>query len=173
LHTKQNNLTRYSAFANTEGGLILLGVEETETHQLTAVGVKDSHKLISDFWNTIQMLDSGRVAEKMSDKKSKVYPDTPEQGPDTLRLYPDTSEQGLDTFKQGPDTSEIKLSDKQKEVINFCSIPRSSKEILEHIGLSYHSKNRATYIISLVNAGYLKRTNPNTTDAYNQKYKRG
>jgi predicted HTH transcriptional regulator len=120
----------------------------------------------------LKMLDSGRVAEKMSDKKSKVYPDTSEQGPDTLGLYPDTSEQGLDTFKQGPDTPGIKLSDKQKEVINFCSIPRSSKEILEHIGLSYHSKNRATYIISLVNAGYLKRTNPNTTDAYNQKYKR-
>ena len=43
----------YSAFANTEGGVILLGVEETINHNLIARGVNDSHKLICDFWNII------------------------------------------------------------------------------------------------------------------------
>jgi predicted HTH transcriptional regulator len=43
----------YSAFANTDGGLILLGVVEMDDHTLTACGVEDPHHLISDFWNTI------------------------------------------------------------------------------------------------------------------------
>ncbi len=43
----------YSAFANTDGGIILLGVDERDDHSLTVVGVSDSHKLMSDFWNTV------------------------------------------------------------------------------------------------------------------------
>ena len=41
----------YSSFANTEGGIILLGVEEQADHRLTVVGVEDAHKIIADFWN--------------------------------------------------------------------------------------------------------------------------
>lgn len=43
----------YSSFANTDGGVVLLGVEESSDHTLRAVGVDDSHKIVSDFWNTI------------------------------------------------------------------------------------------------------------------------
>lgn len=43
----------YSAFANTDGGVILLGVKEKEDHSLDIIGVDDTEKLISDFWNTI------------------------------------------------------------------------------------------------------------------------
>jgi predicted HTH transcriptional regulator len=41
----------YSAFANTDGGVILLGVEETPDKTLHTVGVANPEKLISDFWN--------------------------------------------------------------------------------------------------------------------------
>ena len=44
----------YSSFANTFGGVILLGVEENkETHELIPKGVNDAHQMISDFWNTM------------------------------------------------------------------------------------------------------------------------
>jgi len=48
----------YSAFANTIGGLILLGVEEHKNETDVAkryeiVGVKDAQKILADFWNTI------------------------------------------------------------------------------------------------------------------------
>lgn len=48
----------YSAFANTIGGLILLGVEEHRKETDLAkryeiVGVKDAQKILADFWNTI------------------------------------------------------------------------------------------------------------------------
>lgn len=41
----------YSAFANTSGGVILLGVTEDLDGSLRAVGVKDAAKLLDDFWN--------------------------------------------------------------------------------------------------------------------------
>ena len=43
----------YSAFANTDGGIILLGVDEKEDHTLAATGVEDVHKMKTDFWNII------------------------------------------------------------------------------------------------------------------------
>jgi predicted HTH transcriptional regulator len=49
----------YSAFANTNGGVILLGVEENEDKTLNIVGLKNPEKLIADFWNTIN--DSNKV----------------------------------------------------------------------------------------------------------------
>ena len=48
----------YSAFANTVGGLVLLGVEENRKEKdvakrFTFTGVKNPGKIISDLWNTI------------------------------------------------------------------------------------------------------------------------
>lgn len=43
----------YSSFANTDGGVILLGVEEAEDMSLRAVGLKDIYKIEKDFWNQI------------------------------------------------------------------------------------------------------------------------
>ena len=43
----------YSAFANTDGGIILLGVDEKEDYKLVATGVEDVHKMKADFWNVI------------------------------------------------------------------------------------------------------------------------
>jgi len=48
----------YSSFANTDGGTILLGVQEDKSaidpaKRFLVIGVTDQEKLISDFWNTI------------------------------------------------------------------------------------------------------------------------
>ena len=70
------------------------------------------------------------------------------------------------------DTKRPKITNKQRDIVNFCSVPRSSKEILERVGVTNHSKNRQTYIMSLVEAGYLEMTNPEHPNASNQKYRR-
>ncbi|MCF0208029.1 MAG: putative DNA binding domain-containing protein [Bacteroidaceae bacterium] len=43
----------YSSFANTDGGTIILGVEEKDEHRLVVTGIKDEHKMIADFWNMV------------------------------------------------------------------------------------------------------------------------
>lgn len=43
----------YSAFANTHGGIILLGVEELPDKSLQAVDLPDPERLIKEFWDTI------------------------------------------------------------------------------------------------------------------------
>ena len=43
----------YSAFANAEGGIILLGVEELPDKSLHALNILDPHWLIEDFWRII------------------------------------------------------------------------------------------------------------------------
>jgi len=43
----------YSTFANTDGGVILLGVEEKDNKTLNAIGLANPEKLQTEFWNTI------------------------------------------------------------------------------------------------------------------------
>ena len=104
---------------------------------------------------------------------SKGIPDTFKENPDTihdtLKGIPDTFEKNPDTIH---DTQRIKLTNKQKDIISFCTIPRSSREILERVGVSYHSKNIQTYITSLVNANYLEMTIPDKPFDKNQKYRK-
>lgn len=43
----------YSAFANAQGGLILLGVIETEDKSFASVELSDPDQLAADFWNML------------------------------------------------------------------------------------------------------------------------
>ncbi len=72
----------------------------------------------------------------------------------------------LDTYSD----STQELSERQKEVLAYCMIPRSSRDILEHIGLANHTKNRDKFIINLVDKGLLNRTVPESPKSPLQKY---
>ena len=43
----------YSAFANSNGGLILLGVEELPDHTLRVQGLLEPHELAEEFWTLV------------------------------------------------------------------------------------------------------------------------
>ena len=87
---------------------------------------------------------------------------------DTVLANPDTDlDTDLDTSPQ-----RRKLTNKEKDIIQFCSVPRSAKEILNRVGVSSHTKNREKYVTSLVEAGYLEMTNPDNPNASNQKYRK-
>lgn len=70
------------------------------------------------------------------------------------------------------DPVRLKLSKKQQDIRNFCSVPRSRKEILERAGVSAHFDNRKKYIYDLVEAGVLEPTIPEKPNNPNQKYRR-
>ena len=85
----------YSSFANTEGGVILLGVVENEDHSLSIKGVSDAHKLMSDFWNTINnrqkvslnILTNNMVFSKKIDGKDVVVIEVPRAERTTRPIY--------------------------------------------------------------------------------------
>ena len=80
--------------------------------------------------------------------------------------------QDSDTRLRHSDTKKVSLSNKQRDIVNFCSVPRTTAEIMERLGLSNQTKNRERYITSHVAAGYLQMTNPENPTASNQKYKK-
>lgn len=68
----------YSAFANSKGGIIILGIkEDKETKLCTLEGIENSNNILKDFWNTINnkekvsnnILDDDDI--KMSDIENK------------------------------------------------------------------------------------------------------
>ena len=83
-----------------------------------------------------------------------------------------TFDDDLGTRLRHSDTPKVSLSNKQRDIVNFCSVPRTTTEIMERLGLSNQTKNRERYISSLVAAGYLQMTNPENPTASNQKYKK-
>ena len=60
----------------------------------------------------------------------------------------DTFAEDHDTIHSYHDTKRVPLTNKQKDIVNFCSVPRTSREILERAGVVYHTKNIAKYASS-------------------------
>ena len=116
-----------------------------------------------EFVITVWRGESNQVGNEVHDKSNQV------EDLDTGLRHSDTD---LDTQLRHSDTPKVSLSNKQRDIVNFCSVPRTTKEILDRIGVSMHSKNRERYITSLVAAGYLQMTNPENPTASNQKYKK-
>ena len=128
---------------------------------------------VHDKSNQVEDLDTGlRHSNTDLDtglRHSGTDLDTSENDLDTDH---DTFAEDHDTIHSYHDTKRVPLTNKQKDIVNFCSVPRTSREILERAGVVYHTKNIAKYITSLVAAGYLQMTNPENPTASNQKYKK-
>lgn len=68
--------------------------------------------------------------------------------------------------------SGMSLSIREKQVIDYCSIPRTAQEIMDFLKISNQSKNRKKYISTLVETGFLEMTIPSFPKDKRQKYKK-
>ena len=79
----------YSSFANSNGGVIILGVGERQDGSWYTTGLKNPEKLKKNFWNTIH--DTKKVnINLLSDKNVESY----EVGGDTVLVISVFQEQG-------------------------------------------------------------------------------
>lgn len=82
-----------------------------------------------------------------------------------------TATVGPTTTAATTDTTTVTITDKQaKKILKYCSEPRSTKEILSHMGLANKQHLHKTYIKPLLAAGKLKMTIPDKPNSRNQKY---
>ena len=73
-----------------------------------------------------------------------------------------------------PYTSSVtrRLTKKEEDIRNFCSVPRTAQEIMDRLKITNQSKNRQKYITALIAIGVLERTIPEKPNDPNQKYRR-
>ena len=85
-----------------------------------------------------------------------------------------THQEGGEMHQENAPSSEKthQLTKKQIDIINFCSIPRSSKEIMARLGLYNQSRNRQRHIQPLIDMGYLETTIQGNPKAKGQKYRK-
>ena len=67
---------------------------------------------------------------------------------------------------------KVQLTGSQKDIVNFCSVPRTAQEILERIGVSNQTRTRKKYIQPLLEMGVLEMTIPENPNDRNQKYRK-
>lgn len=111
------------------------------------------HEFVVIFWRSNQQGE--KVTIKSNDQEQKVTIKSNDQEPKV-------------TIKN----SGMSLSMRQKQVIDYCSIPRTAQEIMDFLGISNQSKNRKKYIITLVEMGVLEMTIPSFPKDKRQKYKK-
>ena len=62
------------------------------------------------------------------------------------------------------------VASKQETVVQFCSVPRSSMEIMEHIGVTRQTRTVNLYIGDLVKSGKIRPLIPDKPNSPRQRY---
>ncbi len=133
----------------------------------------ENDEMLKEFVVTVERRDVGendrdnRVGRDREDR-DKVLGNNDLKNSQGLKRDRDDRDDAIETQH----VSYKSLSGAQKNVIQFCSIPRSAREILEHIGYSYNSTNIANQIKPLVQKGFLGMTEPEKPNSKNQKYRK-
>ena len=177
------------AFSNSHGGKLVVGIKDkTGETNATFMNNDKAQEFVITVWrgesNQVEV-ESNQVGNEVEWKSNQVEGASNQVGNEvhgksnqvednnTRLRHSDTDlDTDLDTGLRYSDSKKVSLSNKQRDIVNFCSVPRTTAEIMERLGLSNQTKNRERYITSLVAAGFLQMTNPDNPTASNQKYKK-
>ena len=65
----------------------------------------------------------------------------------------------------------VNVSPHEYDILYFCKLPQSRRDIFAHIGVIYHSKNYSRFIEPLIEQNLLELTIPDKPKSPNQKFK--
>lgn len=134
----------YSAFANTEGGCIVLGVkEDRSTGAFFPEGVADAQGIIADFWSTLRnpqqverdvMLFDG-VSVETIDGKDFVIIEVPraERSEKPVRVFDKRTKQFVAWVRRGE--ADFKAADDDLRLMHYDGIPSVDRKPLDNFGL--------------------------------------
>ena len=98
-----------------------------------------------------------------------------ETGANNQEGIQETNQESVQESNQESNQEKIRksaLTKAQRDVVNYCSVPRTAQEILARLGLSNQSINRKRHIQPLVDMGVLEMTIPEKPNDRNQKYRK-
>lgn len=134
----------YSAFANSEGGVIVLGIQENRTPKsYVAVGVADASGIIADFWKTLRnpqkverdiMLFDGVYPQHFNGMDFVII-EVPraERGERPVRIYDRRSKSFVAYVRRGED--DFRASDEDLRLMHYDSVPSADRKALENFGI--------------------------------------
>ncbi len=145
------------AFCNSHGGQLVIGIND-KTGVMNPLSYQEvqetTHEFVIVFRRKSDQVTNGVTNEVTNGVANEVMHQVEHQV--EHQVHP----------------SKPLLTKAQKDIVNFCSVPRSAQEILERIGLTNQTFNRKKHIQPLVDMGVLEMTNPENPNASNQKYRK-
>ena len=123
--------------------------------------------------NEVFLLEDGNQDKsKIDQDKPKSNQDKTEIDQDKLKIDQDKILENLEKNLLRNNKKEYKkqMLKRMIDTLIYCDIAKTRVEILEHIGLTNHTRNFKEYIEPMVEMGFLKRTLPEIPTSRNQKY---
>lgn len=115
---------------------------------------------------------AGTGVIRAMEEKPEVTFENQESAHEFVVTFKRQSSHGNNQETHQEESSEVRLTKDQLDIVNFCSIPRSAKEILDRKGLYNQSRARKKYIQPLLDMGVLEMTIPENPNDRNQKYRK-
>jgi predicted HTH transcriptional regulator len=138
----------YSSFANTEGGIILLGAEEKEDHRFVVEGVNDPRRLISEIHGhvsdrqrvSVNLLTERMVHAEKLDGKYIVVVEVPKAEPSLRPVYLNQNPEEC-TYRRSID-GDLRCGRKQLAAM-YCEASglTADQQILSNLGMSVFCKS--------------------------------
>ena len=153
------------AFCNSHGGQLVIGIND-KTDVMNSLSYQEVQETTHEF-----VIVFRRKSDQVSDQVNNQVNNQVTNGVANEETN-QVSNQVTNQVSNQVHPSKPLLTKAQKDIVNFCSIPRSAKEILDRIGVSNQNRTRKKYIQPLVDMGVLEMTNPENPSASNQKYRK-
>lgn len=142
----------YSAFANTLGGIILLGVIENPDKSLSAVDLPDPDRLMKDFWDivnnptktSVNILSSRDVYTQEVDGKHIVVINVPRAERSYKPVYVDGNP--LCTYRRNGEGDYRCTKEEYQAMVRDASVRTQDMLVLEEMGLDvFNSESVRSY----------------------------
>ena len=171
------------AQSNSHGGLIVVGIDDKtgRINPLSFVEVQETTNLLGSLASegvvpqilieteTVSV-DGGNLV--VVTFKRKVDSNNKETNQEKKPITNQAANQVTNQVTNQVRTSRHPLTKEEKDIVNYCSVPRSAQEILDRVGVSVQTRTRKKYILSLVEIGVIEMTNPDNPTDPNQKYRK-